>query len=215
MKKGLVINEDVWTLIEEFNPDECKELLDRLAAYHRGEEVPPMTRMIKGAYQRIVLDNGRFNTDLSEIRRQAAYKRWRKDATDANNAKIDANDAKMQNVQEEKRIEEKRREKKRTEEIVFPPEIDMDYVKEAYKDFKAMRERIRKPMTKRAEELILKDLVKLSGGDAVTAKRILEQSTKNSWQGVFPLKENNNRGRVDQMPRSESKYADLDYSRLL
>ena len=70
-------------------------------------------------------------------------------------------------------------------------------------------------MTRRAEELILKGLVKLSGGDAVTAKRILEQSTKNSWQGVFPLKENNNRGRVDQMTRSESKYANLDFGRLL
>lgn len=191
MKKGLVINEDVWTLLEEFTPDECRELIDRLAAYHRGEEVPPMTRMIKGAYQRIVLDNGRFNTDLSEVRRQAAYKRWRKDAADANDAKTDANDAKMQNVQEKKRIEENRKEKKRIEEIVFPPDIDQDYVREAYKDFKAMRERIRKPMTRRAEELILKDLVKLSQGDPLTAKKILEQSTKNSWQGVFALKASN------------------------
>lgn len=47
-----------------------------------------------------------------------------------------------------------------------------------------MRERIKKPATRRAQELVLMDLSKL-GGDP---NEILLQSIKNSWQGVFALK---------------------------
>lgn len=35
-------------------------------------------------------------------------------------------------------------------------------------------------------------LVKLSNGDAETARLIVEQSMANNWKGLFPLKENNN-----------------------
>lgn len=48
---------------------------------------------------------------------------------------------------------------------------------------------MRKPLTVKAEELIIKDLAKLARGDAVKATKILEQSIKKGWQGVFPLKD--------------------------
>ncbi|MBA7587041.1 hypothetical protein ES708_29051 [subsurface metagenome] len=57
----------------------------------------------------------------------------------------------------------------------------------AWKDFKTMRKKIRKPMTKRAEELILKDLDNLSNNEEEQIA-ILNQSIKYSWLGVFPLK---------------------------
>ena len=66
-------------------------------------------------------------------------------------------------------------------------------------EFRAMRQRIRKPMTRRAEEMLLKDLLELSGGKTGPAIKIVEQSIKNSYQGLFPLRETekpkkNNRG---------------------
>ena len=59
----------------------------------------------------------------------------------------------------------------------------------AWKDFKAMRTKIRKPLTKRAEELIINELNKLAT-DEKTQVAILNQSIMNSWQGVFPLRAN-------------------------
>jgi len=62
-----------------------------------------------------------------------------------------------------------------------------DNFKKAWKDFKAMRSKIKKPMTERAEELLLDKLNKLDN-DEDNQIAILNQSIMNSWQGVFPLK---------------------------
>jgi len=58
----------------------------------------------------------------------------------------------------------------------------------AWKDFKTMRTKIRKPLTERAEELIINELNKLATDEKIQVA-ILNQSIMNSWQGVFPLKD--------------------------
>jgi len=57
----------------------------------------------------------------------------------------------------------------------------------AWKDFKEMRKKKNKPMTERAEELIINELNKLTNNEGEQIA-ILNQSIMNSWQGVFPLK---------------------------
>lgn len=61
--------------------------------------------------------------------------------------------------------------------------------KTTWADYEAMRKKLRKPMTDRAMELALSKLEKLSNGDVDIAIAILEQSILNSWQGIFPLRE--------------------------
>ena len=58
---------------------------------------------------------------------------------------------------------------------------------EEFKEYKKMRIGIKKPMTDRAIELAILKLesLKEKGHDP---KKVLEQSTFNSWQGLFPLK---------------------------
>jgi len=58
----------------------------------------------------------------------------------------------------------------------------------ALEDFRAMRERLRKPLTGKALELILQDLEKLAPDNPALQVEIVNQSVKNSWQGVFALK---------------------------
>ena len=115
MGKGLIINEDVWTLLEDYEPQEALELLKCLAAFHRGEEVPPISRYVRAAYQRIVLDNGRFDpvrraelsAKRSEIGKKGAEQRWQNMANDSKTKQTIANDSKNSKPQqEEKRIEE-------------------------------------------------------------------------------------------------------------
>ena len=58
----------------------------------------------------------------------------------------------------------------------------------AFNDFKEMRKRLKKPLTEKAEEIAIKKLNSLSSNQDIQIK-ILEQSTFNSWQGLFELKE--------------------------
>lgn len=59
----------------------------------------------------------------------------------------------------------------------------------AWKDFKTMRNKIKKPMTKRAEEMLLTSLNKLSINEQEQVA-ILNQSIFHCWQGVYALKDN-------------------------
>ena len=62
---------------------------------------------------------------------------------------------------------------------------------DTWKEFKTMRSKIKKPMTRRAEELMLKRLNSLSK-DEKEQIAILEQSIMSSWQGIYPLTNGNN-----------------------
>ncbi len=57
-----------------------------------------------------------------------------------------------------------------------------------YENFISMRRKIKKPPTEYAEELLLEKLNKISGGDAIIKKQVIEQSIRNSWQDFFELK---------------------------
>ena len=66
---------------------------------------------------------------------------------------------------------------------------------QAFLDYLEMRKQIKKPMTDRAVELAIKKLKELSAlpfsnsMDNDLAIQILNQSIMNSWQGLFPLKD--------------------------
>ena len=62
--------------------------------------------------------------------------------------------------------------------------------------FIEMRKAIRAPMTDRAIDMMIRKLHKLSGGKVETAKAILDQSTMNSWKGIYALKTEEKRNEV-------------------
>lgn len=76
--------------------------------------------------------------------------------------------------------------------VYFPNDESLN---QAFVEYLEMRKKIKKPMTDRAVELAMKKLKELSaipfseGIDNDVAIKILEQSTMNCWQGLFPLKE--------------------------
>jgi len=75
----------------------------------------------------------------------------------------------------------------------------------AWNDFKEMRKKNNKnkPITLRAEEMILNKLDKLSSNEKGQVD-ILNESTMNDWKGVFPLKETTKEGEVSYL-KYESK----------
>lgn len=77
-----------------------------------------------------------------------------------------------------------------------PTEIDtlidkyteFEELRKTLRDFVIMRKSIKKPLTTRAMELIIKDLDK-KGTNDYHKIQLLEQSIMNSWQGIFDLKQ--------------------------
>jgi hypothetical protein len=62
-----------------------------------------------------------------------------------------------------------------------------DALQSALEAFREMRERIRKPLTGRALELVLQALDRIAT-DTGEKTEIVNQSVRNSWQDVYPLK---------------------------
>jgi hypothetical protein len=95
---------------------------------------------------------------------------------------------------EEKKREEKKKEQKQKQRppaapvAATMPDLPTWVNREAWDGFAAMRKRDRHPLTPRAAKLVLTELGKLrDGGHDPNA--VLDQSTRNSWRDVWPVKD--------------------------
>lgn len=93
-------------------------------------------------------------------------------------------------VTKTQQIKEKENKRKLNESKVSVP----SELSDAWKAYSEMRVKIKKPMTDHAAQLVLNKLQKLAPNNYSLQNAILEQSTMNSWQGVFPLKEDKTSG---------------------
>lgn len=112
--------------------------------------------------------------EKSEKARESVQKRWKKYERNTNVKQL-KNDGNTSKVKESKGKESKVNSK-----------FDL-----TFSEFEKMRNKIKKPLTEKAKELILNKLEKMSSNEENKIK-ILEQSIENSWQGVFPLKNSTN-----------------------
>lgn len=79
---------------------------------------------------------------------------------------------------------------------------------DAWKAFVEMRKKIRKPLTEYAAELAIEKLTELRA-EGHDPKAVLDQSTLNSWQGLFALKSDasgqKRAPRINQTPKDYGK----------
>lgn len=99
---------------------------------------------------------------------------------------------------------------KSTQSKVYKSKKDNNKFDLVFLDFEKMRIKLKKPLTEKAKELLIKKLNKLSN-DEETQILILEESIINSWQGIFPLKDNNKKTvkynqLEEQAKRTEEKF---------
>ena len=102
-------------------------------------------------------------------------------------------------------VKEEKKTKDKKTPVYYPADEKLN---QAFADYVEMRKKIKKPMTDKAIELAmnkLKGMAKhpIDGGmDNDVAIKILEQSVLNSWQGLFPLKQENEN-------QNENKFVDM------
>ena len=196
MRKGLVINEDIWPLIDDLLPYEKSSLLTALSAYYKGDELPDTERIVKMVFNRIALDNARFDPEnrkrLSEIRAEAGRKGGSKrKQTQAN----EANESKKSNLPQEENREDKNKSDKRV--VFVPPTVD----------------EVRAYVNEKGYAINPEAFV-----DFYTSKGWMIGSNKmKDWRACVRtwVRKDKTRGRSDRQEQKESKYSSLDFSRLL
>ena len=121
-----------------------------------------------------------------------------KQITTNKNEKNDNND----NIKKEKN------KKRKTFEEVLAENNCSEELESSIRDFIDMRKTIKKPMTSRALELLIKNLEKLTNLEEEKIA-ILNQSIERGWQTVYPLKTNNMRNSLKGEIREEEKQEEL------
>lgn len=135
--------------------------------------------------------------DISNLRREAARKRWENqpckaadgDEASTSDANAEQNDAKKRKAKQSKEKQSKAEEKKAKENIFADFAAGDADLLSALQDFETMRNKIKKPMTEQAKKRLLTELEKLAPGDRETQIAILHQSEDRCWAGVFALKD--------------------------
>lgn len=126
-----------------------------------------------------VLKRVKSREEKSESARKSAEARWSKSGKGKNaNALRGKKPAMLK-----RRGEEKREEEKNIEHIFF----ENEKFSKTWNSYLAMRKEIKKPLTD--QPLALKKLEGLCKNDVSLGIKIVEQSIMGSWQGLFPLKE--------------------------
>ncbi len=103
--------------------------------------------------------------------------------------------------------------KKKASANASAPFFDNPELEKTFRDFIEMRKKIKKPMTDRAIELMIKHLRDMAGNDDTMSIAILNQSIIRSWADIYHLKEpysgagTNNRGQPLNIPDRWEKAA--------
>ena len=108
------------------------------------------------------------------------------------NENVNINKNITENKDNRKRGSKGKRKEEKTFDDVFTENHFSEELERTVKDFMEMRKVIKKPMTVKALELLIKNLNKLTNLEEEKIA-ILNQSIEHSWQTVYPLKNYNSR----------------------
>ena len=107
-----------------------------------------------------------------------------------------------------KNIKKEKNKKRKTFAEVLAENNCSEELESSIRDFIDMRKTIKKPMTSRALELLIKNLEKLTNLEEEKIA-ILNQSIERGWQTVYPLKTNNMRNSSKGEIKEEEKQEEL------
>lgn len=132
--------------------------------------------------------------DISNLRREAARKRWEnkpcKTSGNSDGCSDDANAGQEQSKEKKSKEKQSKAEQRKEKQNIFSDFAcgDADLLS-ALQGFEEMRVKIKKPMTDQAKKRLLTELEKLAPGDRDAQIAILHQSEDHCWAGVFALKD--------------------------
>jgi len=204
MKESFIFYKSWGETIKEL-PEEYKcKVVDALIEYaFEGKQIDDLEQLVKAIVKpmcsEIDKNTEKYNKKVENLKNNSRNrteidtksKRNRNEIEGDNvndNVNVNVNDNKNVNDLKETPTESvsKKKTSKKESPVYFPDDAALD---DNFKEFIKMRKQIKAPMTDRAVSMAMKKLKELSGGDSTRALRILENSIRNSWKDLYPLKE--------------------------
>lgn len=180
------------TIFEMLTDEQAGRLIKNIFQYEQSGEMPQMDKMLNLAFVPImqVLDKNRHKyEEKCKKNKENIEIRWNKKNTSVYERKKQNTNYTDNDNEYDNDINKKEKNKKRkTFEDIFTENNFSEKLETTLKDFIDMRKTIKKPMTTRALELLLKNLEKLTNLEDEKIA-ILNQSIERGWQTVYPLKE--------------------------
>ena len=199
-KDSFILYLDQQEIFEMLTDEQAGQLIKNIFLYERTGQMPKMDKMLTLAFVPImqILDKNRRKYDEKcKKNKENVEKRWNKNNTVVyerkktntnytDNDNDSDNDNEDDNDNDNEKIKKKKIKRKTFEDIFAENNFDEE-LETTLKDFIDMRKTIKKPMTTKALELLIKNLNKLTNlKDEKIA--ILNQSIEHGWQTVYPLK---------------------------
>lgn len=188
-------------IFEMLTDEEAGQLIKAIFEYEDTGQTVTLDRSLQIAFLPIknVLDRNKEKYEkVVERNRKNIEKRWNKEDTKnttgkngmPKNTKNTDNDNEHDNDNDNEHDNDKKEKnkKRKTFDDVFSENHFSNDLENTIKDFIDMRKTIKKPMTTKALELLIRNLKKLTNLEDEQIA-ILNQSIEHGWQTVYPLKQ--------------------------
>lgn len=189
-------------ILDMLTDEEAGKLIKAIFEYENTGTIPKLDKSLQLAFIPIKssLDRNKEKYEkVVERNKKNIEKRWQKEDTKntsgksgkKENTKNTDNDNERDSDNEHDNESDSKKEKikkRKTFDDIFSENHFSEELENTIKDFIDMRKTIKKPMTTKALELLIKNLEKLTNLEEEKIA-ILNQSIEHGWQTVYPLKE--------------------------
>lgn len=186
-------------IFEMLTDEEAGQLIKAIFEYEDTGQTVTLDRSLQIAFLPIknVLDRNKEKYEkVVERNKKNIEKRWNKEDTKnttgkngiPKNTKNTDNDNEHDNEHDNGNDKKEKNKKRKTFDDVFSENHFSNDLENTIKDFIDMRKTIKKPMTTKALELLIRNLKKLTNLEDEQIA-ILNQSIEHGWQTVYPLKQ--------------------------
>ena len=175
-----------WSIDQIKDPEKKLQFLLSVIRYGLFEEDPSFDSDMERAFFEEIRSHIDLSHQISERRSEAGKKGGQANSSKSKQKQANSSKSKQS---EANRIEKNRKEKeenKNGNEIY--KDLPSDLV-DSLMNFEEMRKKIKKPLTDKAREQIIKKLFEYSSGNVDHMIAILNQSIVNCWAFVYPLKQ--------------------------
>lgn len=202
MKKSFILHLDSLNILSEMTNEQAGILIKAIYNYHKGEELEldfGMKMAFAPFKNQFIRDDSKYSEFVDKQKLNGS--KGGRPPKSVDNQDITINPTKPNETQETQAFFEKPKEpyndsdsdsvndnvSKKVNNIVVDVEILKTDLEIAFDDFLEMRKKAKKAPTARAIELLKRKLNELADDENIKIQ-ILNQSTLNNWQDLYPLK---------------------------
>ena len=184
-KKSFIIHADSLDILDQLTDEQAGKLFKAISYYQKTGQISQDDQLVKIA---IVPFINQFKRDeekylnIVERNKINISKRWSKNTTGKTGIPKDTKNTDSDSKNDSDSDSDSKNKKDNKSKLpIFINENLFD-------DFAEMRKKLKKPLTEKAKELLIKKLSEFEAKQSGFANKSLENSIENSWQGIFEPK---------------------------